>query len=104
MSSYILAFGLGWMELVVIMLVVLLFFGAKKLPEMAKGLGKGIREFKKASSDIGDELHRANYEEEEESHPRPRRERPIEEKPSNAVAEKKNKKAESAKSPSESKA
>ncbi len=103
MSDYILAFGLGWMELVVIMLVVLLFFGAKKLPEMAKGLGKGIREFKKASSDIGDELHRASYEEEEERRSKPRRERPIEEKSANAE-EKEKIKPESAKSSTESKA
>ena len=73
-----LAFGLGWGEIVVIMLVILLLFGAKKLPELAKGLGKGIREFKKASSDIGDELNRSDY---EDDHDRPRRrQRPIEDR------------------------
>jgi sec-independent protein translocase protein TatA len=41
----------GW-ELVLILAVVLVLFGAKKLPELAKGLGQGIKEFKKASSDI----------------------------------------------------
>jgi len=50
-------FGLGPLEIGVILLVVLLLFGAKKLPELARGLGKGIREFKKASSDIKDEVN-----------------------------------------------
>ncbi|MEJ2055447.1 MAG: twin-arginine translocase TatA/TatE family subunit [Calditrichaceae bacterium] len=49
-------FGIGTPELLVILLVVLLLFGAKKLPELAQGLGKGIREFRKASSEIQDEL------------------------------------------------
>ncbi len=52
-------FGLGGGELVMIMAVVLLLFGAKKLPELARGLGQGIREFKKASNEVTDELHRA---------------------------------------------
>ena len=49
-------FGIGTTELIIIMFIILLIFGAKKLPELAKGLGKGIREFKKASSDIQDEF------------------------------------------------
>jgi sec-independent protein translocase protein TatA len=40
----------GW-EIVLILAVVLLLFGARKLPELAKGLGQGIKEFKKASND-----------------------------------------------------
>ena len=48
----------GW-ELVIIALFVLIFFGAKRLPEMAKGLGKGIREFKGALSGITDEIEKA---------------------------------------------
>jgi len=53
----ILALGMpgGW-ELVIIVLVVVLLFGAKKIPELAKGLGKGIREFKDASKEIKDEI------------------------------------------------
>lgn len=49
-------FGIGTTELLVILFIILLVFGAKKLPELAQGLGKGIREFKKASSEIQDEL------------------------------------------------
>jgi sec-independent protein translocase protein TatA len=48
----------GW-ELIVILVVVLLLFGAKKLPELAKGLGQGIKEFKKATREVTDELHNA---------------------------------------------
>lgn len=43
--------GIGGHELLLILLIVLLLFGAKKIPELAKGLGNGLREFKKASSD-----------------------------------------------------
>ena len=49
-------FGLGPWELLVIFLVILLLFGAKRLPEIAQGMGKGIREFKKAMKDTTDEL------------------------------------------------
>jgi sec-independent protein translocase protein TatA len=49
-------FGLGIGELALIFLVILLLFGAKRLPDMAKGLGKGIREFKKSVKDTTDEL------------------------------------------------
>ena len=44
-------FGLGFQELLIILVIALLFFGGKKLPEIASGLGKGIREFKRASSE-----------------------------------------------------
>lgn len=42
--------GLGGTEIFLIVVVLLLFFGGKRIPELAKGLGKGIREFKDASS------------------------------------------------------
>jgi sec-independent protein translocase protein TatA len=42
--------GFGVQELLIIFFIILLLFGAKKLPELASGLGKGIREFKKAST------------------------------------------------------
>ncbi len=49
----------GPWEIVIIFLVVLLLFGGKKLPELAKGLGKGLREFKNASRDIKKEVEDA---------------------------------------------
>ena len=48
--------SIGMPELIVIFLVVLLLFGSKRLPELAKGLGKGMREFKKATRELRDEL------------------------------------------------
>ena len=48
--------GIGPTEILIILLIVLLLFGAKKIPEVARGLGKGIREFKKAAKDIQDEV------------------------------------------------
>ena len=48
--------NLGATELILILLVVLLVFGAKRIPEIARGLGKGIREFKDATNDIKKEL------------------------------------------------
>ena len=45
----------GW-EWILIILLVLVFFGAKKIPELAKGLGKGIKEFKNATNEIKDEI------------------------------------------------
>jgi sec-independent protein translocase protein TatA len=48
----------GW-EIVLILAVVLLLFGSKKLPELAKGLGSGIKEFKKATREVTDEIHNA---------------------------------------------
>ncbi len=48
--------NIGAWELVLIFLVILLVFGAKRIPEIARGLGKGIREFKDATSDIKKEL------------------------------------------------
>ncbi len=49
-------FGLGGQELILILLIILVLFGAKKLPELAQGLGKGIKEFKKAQNEIEDEF------------------------------------------------
>jgi sec-independent protein translocase protein TatA len=49
-------FGLGTSEIILIALVILVLFGSKKIPEMMQGLGKGIREFKKASRDIEEEI------------------------------------------------
>jgi sec-independent protein translocase protein TatA len=51
--------GLGGPEMVVIMLIVLVLFGGDKLPEFARGLGKSIREFKKAAAGVEEEFKRA---------------------------------------------
>jgi sec-independent protein translocase protein TatA len=53
------AFLGGW-EVVVIFAAFLLLFGAKKLPELARGLGHGIREFKKATREVTDEIQNAD--------------------------------------------
>lgn len=50
-SLFVAVFGLGGMELILIFAIVILLFGAKKLPELAKGLGKSIKEFKKSSTE-----------------------------------------------------
>ena len=49
---------IGGQELFLILLIVLIFFGAKKLPELARGLGQGIREFRKAAKDVQDEVEK----------------------------------------------
>ena len=49
-------FGIGPAELIIIFVIVLLLFGAKRLPEIAQGLGKGIRDFKKSMKDTTDEI------------------------------------------------
>ncbi len=48
--------GIGASEIFLIILFVLIFFGADKIPEFARGLGKGMREFKKATEDIKEEI------------------------------------------------
>jgi sec-independent protein translocase protein TatA len=61
--STIFLFGMpGMGEWVIIGLFVLIFFGAKKIPEFAKGLGKGIREFKDAVKDVKKEVDDAGKE------------------------------------------
>tara|TARA_B100000029_G_C17313033_1_gene865122 strand:+ start:274 stop:447 length:174 start_codon:yes stop_codon:yes gene_type:complete len=51
--------SLGAMEITIILVVVLLLFGGKKLPELAKGLGQGIKEFNKAKKDVSEEFDKA---------------------------------------------
>lgn len=58
MNSIFAGFLGGW-EWIVILLAVLLLFGAKRIPELAKGLGSGIREFKKAAREVTDEVNNA---------------------------------------------
>ena len=58
MNTLFAGFFGGW-EIVLILAVVLILFGAKKLPELAKGLGQGIKEFKKATTEVSNEIHNA---------------------------------------------
>jgi len=57
--------SIGMPELLIILLVVLLLFGAKKLPELARGLGKGIREFKDATKNVEKEMKEIDKNDEE---------------------------------------
>jgi sec-independent protein translocase protein TatA len=52
----LLLFGLGMQEIIVIALIVLLLFGGKKIPELMKGLGKGVKSFKDGIKEVDDEV------------------------------------------------
>jgi sec-independent protein translocase protein TatA len=52
----IFAFSLGGPEVFIVLFAILLLFGAKKIPELARGMGRGIREFKDATKEIKDEI------------------------------------------------
>jgi sec-independent protein translocase protein TatA len=54
--------NLGAGEIILILLVVLILFGAKKIPELARGIGKGMSEFKKGLKDVEDEIKTSNDE------------------------------------------
>lgn len=58
LNSILLFLNMGTPELMLILFAVLLLFGGKKLPELARGLGKGMREFKDASDGVKREIHR----------------------------------------------
>ncbi|MDP2137108.1 MAG: twin-arginine translocase TatA/TatE family subunit [Candidatus Didemnitutus sp.] len=59
--------GLGGPELMMVLFIVLLLFGANRLPELARGLGKSVREFKKATSGVEEEFRNAMEEKPEPS-------------------------------------
>lgn len=63
--------GIGGPELLMIMFIVLLLFGANRLPELARGIGKSVREFKKAASGVEEEVRRAMEEEPAKPAPKP---------------------------------
>lgn len=54
--------GLGMSEVIIIALVVLLLFGGKKIPELMRGLGKGVRSFKEGVNDVKNELDKPDSE------------------------------------------
>ena len=57
MNTFLALFNLGGGEIILILALILILFGARKLPELAKGLGQGIKEFKKATREVTDEIH-----------------------------------------------
>jgi TatA/E family protein of Tat protein translocase len=64
-------FGIGFQEMLIILVVVLIFFGPKRLPDLAKSLGKGIAEFKKASEEVRKGIEDAVKEESVAETPKP---------------------------------
>ena len=69
MTNQLLFLGnLGGPEIIVIALIILLLFGGKKIPELMRGLGKGVSQFKKGMKDIEEEI---NTEPEKKEVPRP---------------------------------
>jgi TatA/E family protein of Tat protein translocase len=64
-------FGIGFQEMLIILVVVLIFFGPKRLPDLAKSLGKGIAEFKKASEEVRKGIEDAVKEESAPEAPKP---------------------------------
>ena len=59
-------FGLGWPELTIILVILLVLFGASRVPEIGRALGKGIKEFRGSVSDVKDEIEGKNEEKEKE--------------------------------------
>lgn len=59
MNTMFALFDMGGGQIVLILAVILIFFGARRIPDLAKGLGQGIREFKKATREVTDEIHNA---------------------------------------------
>jgi len=59
--------NLNWTEVVIILVVFILLFGAKRLPDLARGVGKSIKEFKKATSSVEEDIRQAMEEEPESS-------------------------------------
>jgi sec-independent protein translocase protein TatA len=58
MTTMFAIFDLGGGQILLILALILIFFGARRIPELAKGLGQGIKEFKKATREVTDEIHR----------------------------------------------
>ena len=56
MNTTLLLLGIGMQELIVIVLILLLFFGGRKIPELMKGLGKGVKNFKDGMKDIEEDI------------------------------------------------
>jgi len=61
MSTLLLFLNLGAPEIIIIALVVLLLFGGKKIPELMKGLGKGVHSFKEGMKDVENEINKEDF-------------------------------------------
>jgi sec-independent protein translocase protein TatA len=61
-------FGIGMPELIIILIIILIIFGAGKLPEIGSGIGKGIKNFKKATHEAQQELNEPKEDNETETH------------------------------------
>ncbi len=62
MNPLFLIFGLGGQEIFFVFVIVLLLFGGNKIPELMRGLGKGIREFNSARANVEDEIRKGMHE------------------------------------------
>lgn len=60
MSTILLFFNLGAPEIIIAALIILLLFGGKKIPELMKGLGKGVKSFKDGMKNVEDEINKDN--------------------------------------------
>ena len=60
LDSILLLFNLGTGEIIVIVLVILLLFGGKKIPELMKGVGKGVKSFEQGLNEVEDEIKKAS--------------------------------------------
>jgi sec-independent protein translocase protein TatA len=69
MTAQTIAFfgGIGWPEIVIVLIVLLLLFGGKRLPELARGLGRGLRAFKEEVTDVKDTFTKEITDESEDS-------------------------------------
>ena len=79
--------NMGWPEIVIVIVIFILLFGAKKLPELARGVGKSIKEFKKATSNVEDEIRSAieeDYDKPAAPAPAPKKEKEKAPEPSQA--------------------
>ncbi|MEM6843509.1 MAG: twin-arginine translocase TatA/TatE family subunit [Bacteroidota bacterium] len=71
MSTLLFIGGLGGWEVLLIVAIVLILFGAKKIPELARGLGTGMREFKNATTEIKKEVEQNDHQEPKQTAPEP---------------------------------
>ncbi len=67
LNSILAFFNLGTGEILLVVLVVLLLFGGKKIPELMKGLGKGVKSFKQGMNEVEEEIKKADPEKENEA-------------------------------------